>query len=325
MKVNPRVSPADIDKLLNSFLDGELPVRQLTEVQRLLAGNKKLAQRLDQLRRCRALLQAVPYAQAPVGILESVKASVAANAALTQKAPPVDDVMGIKHLMFRKLLTAAAMFVLVAVLATVIYSIVSPRWGTTQPRPGEMVRTPGSETRTGTGDPVADIRGKLELTTVAFTDAGAAINTAIKDTNLDDFVIIDRLPQRMLYTLTCPRNRLDSLLTRLERDWPMFDSATLVLQADVPTDRVEVAGVRLEQVARILSEDDLDRRTRAAKYFAVANGAPDIPVEDVQTPDSMTIPKPVLTGERPTDGTDARQLAGETIVSLTLVLTAREQ
>jgi len=322
MKVNARVKPEDIDKLLNSFLDGELPVKQLAEVQRLLNGNKKLAQRLDQLRRCRALLAAVPYAKAPAGIVESVKASLAANAALTVKAPPVDNTKGVKELLLRRVLTAAAMFVLVAVLAGVIYTIVSPQSSPTGNSKYGMA--PARDIRISvpveTGAPKAQIRGKLELTSTSFVEAETSMNTAIKDTNLDDFVIIDTLPRQTLYTFTCSRAQLNTLLTRIASDWPTFGSATFVLQADDPADRVAVAGVTLKQVTDIFAQNSLDKCARAAKYYAVANGASDNP----EAPGEGTIPKPVLTGDSPSEGSESQLFPDDVTVSLTLVLTAQE-
>ena len=46
MKENP-----NMDELLNSFIDGELPARQQTEVQRLIAHDEKIAQRVRQLQK----------------------------------------------------------------------------------------------------------------------------------------------------------------------------------------------------------------------------------------------------------------------------------
>lgn len=324
MKVNPRVSPEDIDKLLSSFLDGELPVRQLTEVQRLLGSNKKLALRLDRLRRCRNLLGALPYAQAPAGILESVKASIAANAALAQKAPAANDARGVKHLMLRKLVTAAAMFILVGILAAVVYSIVSPQSPADRPPRNLVAVNSPSNTGIDPGEIVADIRGTLELTTPALAEAGTSINVAIRDAELADFVTIDRQPDKTLYTLTCPRDRLDPLLVRLERDWSMFGPARLVLQADTPTNRVAVAGVTLKQIGEILSQDTEDRRARAAKFFAVATGSPGASIDDPGTSNEITPPKPVFTDDRPTQDPGSQQPVGDMTVSLTLVLTARQ-
>ena len=45
----------NMDELLNSFIDGELTPRQQTEVQRLIAHEEKVAQRLRQLQKCKML------------------------------------------------------------------------------------------------------------------------------------------------------------------------------------------------------------------------------------------------------------------------------
>ena len=49
-------SNSNIDELLCSFIDGELPPRQKTEVQRMAARDPQVSQRLRQLQNCKHLI-----------------------------------------------------------------------------------------------------------------------------------------------------------------------------------------------------------------------------------------------------------------------------
>ena len=66
----------ETDELLCSFIDGELPLRQQTEVQRLVARDPEVAQRLRQLQNCTNLVSALPRAEAPGEMLEQIRVSL---------------------------------------------------------------------------------------------------------------------------------------------------------------------------------------------------------------------------------------------------------
>ena len=116
----------NMDELLNSFIDGELPARQQTEVQRLVNHEEKIAQRLQQLQKCKMLLSSLPVTEAPPQILENVKASLARKPLLAEQSSVFDERVGTRHLLGRKLFAAAAMLGLVGILTAVVYTIVAP-------------------------------------------------------------------------------------------------------------------------------------------------------------------------------------------------------
>jgi len=62
-----------IEELLNSYIDGELSVRQRTQIKRMAANDPNIEARLKQLQKCRALVSALPAAQAPACIMEMLK------------------------------------------------------------------------------------------------------------------------------------------------------------------------------------------------------------------------------------------------------------
>ena len=59
----------NIDELLNSYIDDELPQRHQTEVKRLIRHDPQIAQRLEELEKCKILLNSLPCEQAPESTL----------------------------------------------------------------------------------------------------------------------------------------------------------------------------------------------------------------------------------------------------------------
>ena len=80
MKANP-----NIDELLCSFIDGELPLRQQTEIQRLMAKDPEVARRLRQLQNTRALVGALPRAEAPAEMLDQIKFTLERRSLLDER------------------------------------------------------------------------------------------------------------------------------------------------------------------------------------------------------------------------------------------------
>lgn len=295
-----KVSPEIIDELLSSYLDEELPTKQLAEVQRIVANDEKLARRLEQLRKCRVLLTGLPRTQAPPALLGNIKVALQAAAQITQPTLAVVDRTGAWHLFVRKAVTAAAMFVLVAALLAVIYNIIAP------PRPDKpSAGTVGNDL---TRQPLLahatmPLEGTLELKTSVFIEADAALKKAIDDTPMLRCLSTLRQPNRMHYSLACDRKDIDALLDQLRSAWPGFGSATLIVRTDVFTQNIVVNAVTADQLGEIFTQNTSRESCDLARRFALANDIDrDLPgreafaaIERIR-PDLLTIPKPLLTG-----------------------------
>jgi hypothetical protein len=120
----------NIDELLNGYMDGELTDRHRTEVQRLISHDEQIAGRLRHLQKCRTLVTALPPAEVSGGLLERIKTSLETRTLVGAEDTDFDDRRGSIHLFARKLTTAAALIVLVAVLAAVVYNIAVPEKAT---------------------------------------------------------------------------------------------------------------------------------------------------------------------------------------------------
>lgn len=315
MKVNP-----SIDELLNGFLDEELTQRQLTELQRLLSHDTGVAQRLGELEKCKVLVGSLPSAQAPAGMMENIKTLLERR---TPQAPPAVHLQereetereGARHLLARKVLSAAAMFVLAAVLAVVVYSILSSHGDgekspialtKVEPVKVDIEKTETSVAAIATGEtvlgPVAakGFSGRLEVQTYALKETEVFIKKAIEDSGLE-YSSTSQVG-KTTYVISCSKKALGMLLAQLETGWAGFGSTRLFVETNQIDEQVVVTGVGAEQIVEIVNQDTAAKRFQVARGFAVLNKAIEVlPGEKVLTaanhkkPDLITIPKPVLT------------------------------
>jgi hypothetical protein len=243
----------DINELLNGYIDGELSERQKTEVQRLVAHDEEVAKRLLQLQKCSMLVTSLSYEQAPVDMTEQIKAALERRALLAEHPFAVDERRGARHLMFRKVFTAAAMFILIAVLAAVIYVIAAPE-------PAE---------------PAVGFAGRLELKTNNLLVADEAINSVIKSNDLAGAVNLKRQGDKSIYTLTCRREKLNAFLADLDKSWNSFSSATLFVETHTPQEPVVVNDVGVRQIVNLITPPKPKLTSEEETYIE-----PLIPVQD---------------------------------------------
>ncbi len=295
----------NMDELLNSFIDGELLARQQTEVQRLVDHDEKIAQRLQQLQKCKMLLSSLPVTEAPPQILENVKASLARKPQLDEQSSAFAERAGTRHLLGRKLFAAAAMLGLVGILTAVVYTIVAPE--TVTQGPVAVVAAPFS--------------GRLELRTSYLPAVVAFINRAIEDNvPSDEWIASDQSnvkepprQRRVLFgtqrcwALICSSESFNLLLAELGNIWDKLDSAHFFVDTQVFGEQVVVDAVTVEQISGIVNQDDSKRRIEVAKDFAVLNNmAENLPGREILTAiDDTTVglitpPKPVLTWNQKT-------------------------
>jgi hypothetical protein len=318
-----RTRPEDIEKLLNGYIDGELTTRQHTEVKRLIANDSKLAQRLARLERCKMLIGSLPQAEAPAGMFDDIKASLARRTLLGEQAVAVGERAGARDLFVRKVLSAAAMIAMVAALSAVIYTIVAPETAPTRPTVANLQPTVPEPHRTVLA--AAPFNGRLELKAAAYIEMYASINRAIEENGFVDCLSRQRDDNGTTYVLSCGRKGLNQLLAQLDKNWQKLDSAALFVQTDVFGEPVAVDAVTPEQVAQIVSRNTLEESIRLAKDFALLNDVAEqmrskALFADDKGPDLMAVPKPRLTGPLPAETTRG-PAADKANVSLVIVLT----
>ncbi|MBN1804343.1 MAG: hypothetical protein JW837_03760 [Sedimentisphaerales bacterium] len=321
----------NLDELLNSYLDDELALRQHTEIQRLIAHDEKIAQRLEELRQCKILVGSLPVVEAPPRLLEKAIASLARPGIQIKKPLTYDEQVGARHLLGRRALTAAAMFGLVAVLAAVVYSILAP----IVPINSVIVENVSSSQPIDLTDPTlaekatAPFSGKLELYTNNLPAIVGFINRAIEE-NIppDQWIASDQSSIREPHRLICTGENFNLLLTRLDDIWDKLNSATLSFDTEVFGDRIVVDAVTTRQIEDIINQNDSARRLEVARDFAVLNNITgNLPgrevftaIKDNPTVDLLVPPKPVLTSNHKTTKKTASEAGADRNINLTIVV-----
>ena len=257
-------SEARIDELLNSYIDGELATGQQTEVEELIARDAGIAQRLRQLQKCKTLLNALPRAEAPPEVLEGIKTSLAARTLQTEKSMS-DERMQRKYPRVRRVLAAAAMIGLAAVLTTVMRTMDS-----SQDSPEPPLASGMTEGRFYTLAP-REFSGRLELKTSDLMAVSALVSKAIEGIHHSEAISPARRQERRIYTLSCSKEQMRSLLADLESIWPALDSATLSVNTEIFGEQVVIKTITTDQLATIIEQDHPAKRIEIARDFAALN------------------------------------------------------
>ncbi len=247
------------EELLNSYIDGELSVRQRTEVKRMISNDPKLAVRLSELRKCKTLVSALPVVQAPSIIMENIKASLEKKQ-IREKTVRLSDYREVKTR--RKIFAAAAMFSLTALLVVVINMLMPTQLGNKE----------------NINQFAADIRlsGRLELKANDLPAVQSLITNAIENSGLHDYKNPLRDANRRIYTLYCGREGLNKILTDLEGDWDKISSAKLFLDTENFNESVEIASVTPSQISEIMNQKGMDRSIQVARDISVINNLNEI-------------------------------------------------
>jgi len=337
----------DIEELLNGFIDGELTPREKTEVDRLIAHDEQIARQLAELQKCRMLVGSLPRAEAPAGMVEQIKTSLQKRTVVAEQPVRFDERVGARHLFFRKVIAAAAMIGLVAVLGAVVYTIVAPETDTEKPIVAQDFPQP---VETGVlakpGPPAPDtveksprqprlaamkFSGRLELKASSFTEVNASINRALEDNGLLECLRSGTQADKGIYELSCGRGALKSLLADLQDVWARFDSATLFVDTGRFGEQIVVDTVSVEQITRTISQDSLEESLALAKDFAVLNSITEqVPGKDILAAvdggraNLITVPKPVLTGRQEKIKKSAVAAEDKQKVQLTIVVVGGE-
>ena len=316
LDMNMNASNERIDELLNSYIDNELTAEQKAEVENLIDQDVKIAQRLRQFQKCRILVGSMPAVEAPASVLDGVKASLAEISLTSEKQSVYEEQAGKKYILVRKVLAAAAMIALAAILSAVIHRFVPLQSAPEKPTTS-VAATSG-------------FSGRLELETSALNAVDAFIKSAIDDNGLSAFITPERRQSRCIYSLSCSREGLRLLLADLDNIWSELDSATLFVDTGVFGVQTVVDDVTTEQIAEIADQVSPEKRIELAKDFDVLNNIeehlPDKEIrEAIEAGDpglikDWRILKPVLTSKPKAVDKTANQAQGKQTVRLTIIV-----
>jgi hypothetical protein len=302
------------DELLNAFIDGELNDRHRTEVARLISHDPQVAARLQELERCKILLESLPRAEAPAWMLEKIRAPIPSR-------PKIENLTGARHLLARKVLATAAVIALVGVLATVVYDIVIP--GSPEGSgPDSYAAAPSPD--------VPQFYGRVELITASLPPVDSVIRRAIDYYGLSPAVPAEQLGDTTSYTVSCDRGTLSLLLADLRDVWNELDSATLYVETATPAEKLAIEAVTTEQIVAIVGENTAEARRQVARDLALMNKMDQlIPGREVLAAaeprrTTLAAPKPTLTSRDTTVSKRAGESESDRNIHLTIVIAQRQ-
>ncbi len=316
LDTNMNASDERIHELLNSYIDNELTAEQKAEVENLINQDVKIAQRLRQFQKCRILVGSMPAVEAPASVLDGVKASLADRALLGEEQPAHREHVGNKHILIRKVLAAAAMIAIAAVLSAVIHRFVPLQSAPEKPTTS-VAATSG-------------FSGRLELETSALNAIDAFIKSAIDDNGLSASITPERRQGRHVYSLSCSREGLSLLLADLDNIWSKLDSATLFVNTEIFGVQTVVDAVTTKQIAEIAGQDNYEQRIKLAKDFAVLNNMTEhMPDKEIRLAikagksdltEQWRVLKPVLTESQRSVKKPADQAQDKQTIHLTIIV-----
>jgi hypothetical protein len=271
----------DIEELLSCYVDGELSDRGRTEVKRLIQHDESVAAKLLRMEKQKQLLNSLPIASAPAGLVEDIKGRLAKRPISERFGLDADESAGARHLLYRRVLTAAAMFMLVGVLAVVVFNIImpGPAWREEVAINGAGSPEAGTESKeavvdSGGGVEAVDsypFRATLELATYDLITVNGFIAKAIYNNNLVDSTIPKRQAIQSDYHITCTTGQIVGLLDELEAVWDGCERICLTMYGETVSSDIVIDDVTSAQAIAVFAQDKPEERVELAKNFADFN------------------------------------------------------
>jgi hypothetical protein len=311
-----------IEELLNGYIDGELSADERSQVERLVSENQAIAQRLNQLEKCKLLVSSLPPAEPPAQLVAGIKELVR-NYSVGKVSDHIERRRGERHLFIRQALAASIIIGLVSVMGAVVYKIVGPEQTpariiavksapvinrTMQPAASKPQETKKEVIVAAAEEPTSVGLYSLRLRTTDFAAVDAYVNKLLEESPWLRYEATKDQPGKSEYKILCSRGGLEAMMNELATVWSKFDSTTLIVRTDNVGQYITVESVKPEQIADIARQNNIDNRVKLAKDFAAINGIsqmmPDekmLAFTERSMPELTTIPKPVLTsGEKTT-------------------------
>jgi hypothetical protein len=271
------------EQLLNAYIDGELSEREKTQVKRLIDHDEQLRERLAELRKMKALVGSLRPVSAPSTILEEVRASLERKMILNEYNCSVDESLGARHLLLRRISAAAAIIVLLGVLGVIVHNILrvppqkipdlgDPIGRSIAVNNDGAAEDDGSDiSNTAAAVNVRPLVMELRLVSDSQLNASRVVSNAIYNHALLEYTIPKRTTSRSQYIISCTRRQAMSLLTDLAEKWDSLGRGSLQVNFSEPREEVEIPEVTANQVAGILAARDRIERLKLARDYTTLN------------------------------------------------------
>jgi hypothetical protein len=320
-------SKQNVDELLSGYVDGELSKRKYTELKRLMEHDPELAEKFAMLKKQKQLLNAMPVETAPEGLFDAVIASQERKFILNEYSAASGESEGVKHLMFRRALTAAVIFVLFGGLVGIIAHIMSPIGQVDPPdyvkgpqETGEDLISPRlkPDKDPGVVNPETYFRATLDLKTEQAIAMNSFIMKAIFDRELTDFVNPREIEgASSTIRIVCGIDGIVALLGDIQAEWDKCKEANLSVYDHALAKDIVIENISSKDLMKVFNEDKFYARMQIVKDFADHNPYGDM--RDVYGNDSSKDPVMPTLVESKLD--KKQRLEGGEKVSLVITVT----
>ena len=276
-----------IEELLNSYIDGELDERKSNEVKRLMDNDKEIQSLYDSLKRYKSLMQTVSRLPVPEGLCENITTRLERHILLAD-TDIYSHKAGRRHLMARRLMTAAAVIALAAVLSVIVFDIFVPKSSRQQLLTNVMRKratkqvlyekpfdeTKQQEDKQIVPEKAADVPlvAILTLETKSPIEVDWLVAKALTTTNLfNQTAAIDRQLGSVRYVLNCNKDSLVSLLQELSFIWPQCTNTKMDIGTEQVGKYITINNISTQQLLEICKAENFGQRLRMANDLAVIN------------------------------------------------------
>ena len=271
-------SKDELDQLISGYLDGQLPKRHHTEVDRLIRHDPEFLDEFIRIKKQKELLGAMPTASAPEGMFGNLKHLIDEKYSVGPITSQTAE--GSRHLRNRRYLSAAAMFVLIGVLAIILFNIImplSPRSTTiidvaNLPSPKEPVETLAKIEKDDITDNILTgaypINASIKLVSSDVITVNGSVEKAIFNNDLLEYTVPGRYDNASTYQLTCSPEKVIAFLTDLQAVWNKCSDTRLIVHGKTVTSNVVIDDISPAEVAALYRHDPGGDHIRYAKQMA---------------------------------------------------------
>ncbi len=276
-----------IEELLSSYLDGELDERKSNEIKRLIDNDSQIQRLYDSLKRHKNLMNSVSQQPVPEGLCDNITSRLEREVLLAN-TETYSHKAGKRHLMVRRLMTAAAVIVLATVLSVVIFDIFVPKSSRDKLLTSALRRDttkkvlyeqPFAETQPPEDKKIVpqmpydvSLVAILTLKTNNPIEVDWFVAKALTTTNLfGRTAAVDRQPGSVKYVINCDNESVAGLMQELSFIWPQCTDAKIDISTEQTGKYVTVNNISADQVMKICKAENLGQRIRMANDLAVIN------------------------------------------------------
>lgn len=292
----------EIDELITLLIDGEQSERQKTELKRMIRHDDSVKERLHALYRQKKFLSSLPVEKAPLTLVEDITAAIERKNILETFDRQEQGGSDSRHLLMRRVLTTAAMFLLpVGLLAVVVFHILKPPSMPANPGASAVGLVP-KESQPAAPEAARELvrsmpfDGILTLHTDQHITVSNFIEKAIYDQGLMSSMLPNRTVDVTTYQVTASPEKIASLVDSIHSLWPRCEGISLSVLDDAGGQAIEIANIRPSQIKTLTAQRNSASLRQIAGRYQLSNASQDTLYADAPGEPEPELGVPMLTG-----------------------------